>query len=148
MSAALRDSSVEDGSEEHFDLQRSHAYTFPFLNPDIYGDGGISASSQASLLSPSSTPFITKPGNDPREFELEVLLPKEEKSKQSQFHEGLLPPTRDGPGYHSPPAQKYVSWGVSLEQPILMVVFLFLGMTTAITTTSTTLDSRVARPAM
>jgi hypothetical protein len=116
MSTTSRESSFEDGSEVHIDLERSHAYTFPFLSPDIYGDNEISATSQTSLLSRSSIPPVNKIGNEPREFELESLLPKVESSKQSQFHEDLLPPSRDGPEYHSRPAQKYVSWGVSLKQ--------------------------------
>jgi hypothetical protein len=123
-------SSLEEDSEDTFDLQPSHAYTFPFISPDIYGDNATNATSQTSLISGSRTPPVQKSsGGHPGEFELESLLPRQDNSQQSLFHEDLLPPTSDG---YSPPAQKYVSWGISLKQPIIMVVFLVLGISAAV----------------
>jgi hypothetical protein len=122
------DYDFEEDMEEIVQPQRNQAYTFPFLNPNIYGSDAGDTTSQTSLLSRSSTPVGRAKAEDDRE--LETLLPAPPISFSGIFHEELSSLGSSDPQITSR-AQNYVSWGVSLRQPILMVVFCFLGIATA-----------------
>ena len=123
---AIFDEAVEDA----FEPRQIHAHTFPRLHPNIYERDVGDATSDTSLLSRSSTPEIRLSHSDePENHEMIALMP-DSHERASRFSEQLEPQSST-PSYDSPPAHSYVLWGVSWRQPIMMIIFALLGITTA-----------------